>query len=178
MSPETAALNAVIAHLATGLGESARVREGWPEADALDLQSGPVVAIFGAGNVQWTQVTPELIGSTDTDTESACLYRIAQSSMRIQISLFAAYKAQRETVAESLEPLLDNLFPESSGLILLTEYYGQYCRFELETSSEQDGEGPESGEWRRDWVLSAQVEMIREQTHPLQLEGSAALTME
>lgn len=178
MTPEKAAIDALIEYLSAAQLANVRVREGWPETDALGLQEGPVVAIFSVGRVQWDAITPELIASAAADTTAACLYRIAQGSLSIQISLFAAYKAQRDDVAGQIEPLLDNLFPASSGLILSTGYHAQSCRYELSSTSEQDENGSLTGEWRRDWILSAQLEQLREQLLPLQLEATTVLTSE
>lgn len=176
MTASDAAVAALVSHLSEGLSGTVRVTEGWPENADLRLVDGPLLAVLATGNLDWKPTTPELLSSTVEGSNVTGLYRIATGVQSFQLSLFTAYQEQLKTAAAGIEPLLDNLFPASSGLILSTEYHGLPVRFAVKSASTNEQAGPLTGEWRVDWMLSARLDQVKEHTWPLQLSNSVELS--
>ena len=68
MTPEIAALEALITHLTTALTGQVTVIRGWPApGQKLDLAEGPKLAVSLVGDTSWERQAPELVSEVGDD---------------------------------------------------------------------------------------------------------------
>lgn len=177
MTPENAALEALITHLTTALSGQVTVIRGWPSAgQKLELAEGPKLAVMLAGRAKWERCAPELLNEAGTDQGegvSAYLYRVATGEQLFELDVWAAYRPGRDEAAAAADAALDNQAPLASGLLLTTDYHEQTVRFDVRGPDFEDSSaGPSTGEWRASWLLSATLWRLVQVEHPRQIYGA------
>lgn len=161
-----ASLDAVAAYFdgVTGL----RARVGWPEQpEALDLDNGPLVTVTYVSHER-TPCAPVPLDPTS----ATGVWRTADLSIRVQLDLWAAYRATRDVAAQLVEAALHNDMPLREGLFLdSTGHHDRSLAVEVGAGvSLDDGEGVTVGEWRRRWDAQIATDEVQDLTVILQAE--------
>lgn len=182
ISPAEAAADALVAHLTTELGASARVLRGWPEhAVDLDLGTLPVVA------VTWQQPTAEECSPKVVDSETGdpgdpttYTYRVAWLTIPAAIEVFAAYRAVLDDVGLLVEAALHNRLPNAPGLRLtMASYYGRSLTgTQTGERADADSTSAERGEFRKTYFLELATDRVVQTTHPALTRLDLALLIE
>jgi hypothetical protein len=168
IDPTAAMLDALVASLATTLGSGYTVRRGWPEHGQLLDLSEPLIAVT-AGQPDDELRSPEANAWTDNgDGTVESLYAYGRRGIDVQVDLWAAYRAVRDTAAVAvLKALRGDRFPQVAGLNLaLTKYHGIRAQFDLAPGggTDDDPDGGARGEWRQTFAVRAECELVDEVT--------------
>jgi hypothetical protein len=177
IDPLAAALNALVAHLATAL-PTASVRRGWPESDtALDVDAGPVVSVLAIGSPVVEACSPGQVDETGTDTLTTT-FRVGYWRARVQVDLWTAYRAQRDELGAAVDAALANRAPRSPDLWLTsTGYHDRPLTFRLLAVRVEDGpDAAPTGLWRSGWDLEVRSDRVAIATAPALLEVEVDLT--
>lgn len=177
MTPEVAVLEALIAHLATELGQP--VRRGWPR-EPQGLDEAPVVAAYLVGAPRFAPVLPYALPELPQEDGSALLPQVwAEGSATLHVEVIAGYQATRDTLAAQVDAALDNQLPHAAGLRLGIDYHGQTVPLELVGSDQHDDADSHGvGEWTAQWVLRAALRRIKTRVEPRHPAGGAVLLVD
>lgn len=159
ISAEDAACEEIAAYFAAVSGISA-ARRGWPErAQDLDLTAGPVV-------------TATLVESRRTPVPPAAAatgYRVAELAIDVQLDLWCAYRAERDTAARAVQDALSNRLPRAGLRLTSRGYHGRPLVARAGSGRNTDEpDAAANGEWRRTWMLTVTTDEIRLVTLPTQ----------
>ena len=162
LGPEDAACEELAAYFGALAGIAAG-RRGWPEhPQDLDLTVGPVVTATLIESRR-VPVPPGLL----TD---ASAYRVAELAIDVQLDLWCAYRAERDTAGRAIEDAFHNRLPLRSGLRLTARAY--HDRPLVATAGNgrntDEPDAATAGEWRRTWLLTVATDEIRVVAVPTQ----------
>jgi hypothetical protein len=183
IDPSDAMVEALVAHLATALTGVAEVRRGWPEHGVeLDLDGLPVVTVF-AGPADDEERAVEAIETTDNgDGTTTVLYAYGRTTVPIQVDLWAAYRAVRDTVSAQVQAAFNgDRFPYVAGLLLvLSDYYGVRASMSRAagTKTEDSTDTATRGEWRRTWTINAESELVQQVTETTRTSTTATIDVD
>lgn len=165
MDPVSAAVAAVVEHLAGELPD-VQVFRGWPEpGQTLDLSMSSAVAVT-AGRPRYELCPPAEVDREGTSS-LAVTYRVALLEVTVQVDLWSSHRARRDQVSAALEGALHNQLPRTSGLWLTSAgYHDRPLSLEAAEAFDHDELHPQRGEWRRTWSLTCQTDLVAVATYP------------
>lgn len=175
IDPVAAAVDALVAHLTSELGVSARVLRGFPAKNvAMDLDTLPVVSVT-AQRATGVQVSPRVVDSVSVDAVvSTYTYIVAELAIPVQIDLFAQYRAQRDDLGYTIGQLLN---PLASLWLTSATYHGRSIAVDVgQQFSDDDGDTATRGEWRIGWVGNLRTDLVAQTTHPRLAVATLRLT--
>jgi hypothetical protein len=174
IDPVASATETIAAYLTTTLGPDgsnvlSKVIRGWPEsAESLDLSGLPVVSVTPGGQ-SVERCSPKVVDeATDEDTGvTTYTYRVGWLTFTAQIDLWAAYKAQIDDVAPSIEDACIQDPPLPPELRLdQSDYHDRPLTCTLGAgTADNDGDSANKGEWRMTWDLVVETDVVRTRTH-------------
>lgn len=177
IDPIAAACDAIVAHLTTITGLTAR--RGWPEHGVeADITSGAGLLAVTPGPAQYERCSPRSVDTTVAAPNVTVTYRIAWLRIEAQLDLWAPYRAVRDDLVALVEAKAANSLPNHSDLRLTsTGYYSRPLTVELDRMQSEDSSGnSERGTWRQTWRAVITTDMVAQATHPQQLQVDAILT--
>jgi hypothetical protein len=160
--PIEAALDALVAYFDTAVASLTTVRKGWPEhPSSLDLAAGPAFTVTPIATIE-EPCAPKVIGSSG----STRTVRVGYVTIRAQLDLWTAYRAQREDQGVLVEAALNNQLPRVTGLWLSsTNHYSRPLTVDVTAGRiEDDQGGVERGEWRRSWDVTIRTDRVQTTT--------------
>lgn len=174
ISPVDSAVDAIVAFLGSVVmvtynGATAPIRcyRGWRENDQpYDFDGGPIVTLTMFSE-QREEHIPGLLESTPPQ-----LWSVADLTWRMQLDLWAPYRAMRDVVAQTIRTNLHDDIPFRVGLHLThADYYSRFITVHAEEVRDpNDMLSPQAGVWRRSWTLTVVSPEVVEQLTPQQLE--------
>lgn len=170
IDPVSAALDAVVAHIADGAIAGLTIRRGWPEANVdVDIASDKhLAALTAVGRANVELCSPKQVDVSGTAPLRTWTWRVGWVTIPLQLDLWCAYRATRDVVAPLVDARLHNKLPFRSGLYLTsTDYYGRGIACDIE-SFDVPGTGDEAaaGDWRRTWSLTLRTDLVVQSTMP------------
>lgn len=160
-STDTAVL-ALVDYLTTEL-PTVTIRRGWPEADEeLDLSAGAVIAVHALSSGE-DIASPTTLG--DVSGGEVAVWT-GTSSAAVQLDVFAAYRADLDTVRHDLEAALSNALPFRPYLYLTDADGHAVTVIRTGDAPDVDGYTASQGQWRHTYRARVETDRLDTVTMP------------
>lgn len=179
IDPIASAIEALATQLTTALSSNvSSVLRGWPESNKdLDLSGKPVIAITQAGPEEREAVAPRVVDSATAAGVTTYTYKVATLQARLQLDVWAAYRAKLDEIGPLLRAAFTNALPRAGLWLTQGSYYSRPLIFTLEGGAyDHDGDTAAQGEWRRTYEVTVETDEVATTTHAKLTELDVTLT--